>query len=126
MLSAWNPRSRPLAEALNRAADAHLAQAIRASGRRALRASAAAPDGGWREPGWLVAGIDAAALDALALRFGQLGVLHWQRGRTVRMRMYGARPADLDPHPCVDWIQCAGPPAPADAPDSRRPPPGRE
>ncbi|MDH5821659.1 DUF3293 domain-containing protein [Luteimonas sp. RD2P54] len=126
LLSAWNPGSRPLAEPENRSADARLARALRAAGWRALPGSAAAADGVWREPGWLIAGIGQAALDALALRFGQLGALHWRRGGRVGMRMYRERPESLDLHPCVEWIQCAGPPAPAVAPDSRRPPPGRE
>lgn len=105
LLSAWNPRSEPRAERINRADDERLHVAIRAGGWKSVHAFASAPDHGWREPGRVVLDIDAPDLDALARRFGQLGTLHWRRGEPVRMRMDAARPALLQPHPCVDWIQ---------------------
>lgn len=105
MISAWNPLSQPRPEAVNRAADDRLADAIRASGREGVPGFASAPNRTWREPNWVIPGIAPAELDTLAREFGQLGTLYWKRGQPVRLRMDAARPPGIEPHPHVDWIQ---------------------
>ena len=59
--------------------------------------------GAWREPGWLLADLDAALGDALAREFGQAGVLAWRRGEPVRLRMLLGRPAQAEPADHTDW-----------------------
>lgn len=69
-MTAWNPLSRPLPEAANHARDALLAAELAALGLIALRAAACAPDGSWREEGWLFPH-DAARTRRLLSRYGQ-------------------------------------------------------
>ena len=59
----------------------------------------------WRELGWLVAGLEPHMLDALAHEFGQAGVLHWEPGHPVRLKMYLRRPSDAPPVPHIDWVE---------------------
>ena len=65
---------------------------------------AQAPDGRWREPGWLVAGIADADLVRLAREFGQVGVLAWRAGEPVRLRMLMPRPLQADGAMHTDWV----------------------
>ncbi len=102
LVTAWNPQSRPQDPAANAAADAALRAELDARGLARLRAIGGSPDGCWEEQGWLVAGLDAAAADALARRHDQAGLLHWRAGEPVRLRMYRPRPAHAPP--CVDWL----------------------
>ncbi|AKC85549.1 DUF3293 domain-containing protein [Pseudoxanthomonas suwonensis] len=102
LVTAWNPQSVPRSGAANDAADAMLRAELDALGLAKLRAGGGSDDGDWEERGWLVAGLDAAAADALARRYGQAGILHWAQGQPVRLRMYRPRPGgDATPH--VDW-----------------------
>lgn len=105
-VTAWNPDAehQPLAE--NVLDDDALAARLDASGAIFHRARAEDAEGGHREAGWLVAGIDAARADALGRAFGQAGILWWPAGSAVRLHMLRARPdspdADLRD---VDWVE---------------------
>ncbi|WP_024890757.1 DUF3293 domain-containing protein [Luteimonas huabeiensis] len=107
VITAWNPGSVPCDARRNAAADRRLRAALDALSPVApLRTRACAPDGGWQEPGWLVPGLEAATLDALARRFGQLGTLHWAAGGPVRLRMDAAPPPGAaERSPYVDWLR---------------------
>lgn len=83
-LTAWNPGGVVCPRAANRRRQRRLRDELIRLGLRAY-AGIGVGARGWREPSLFIAGIEPAALDALARRFGQLGVL---RGR-------GAGPAEL-------------------------------
>ena len=104
LVSAWNPASEPRSDAANEAADAALVARLDAAGIARQSAWASAPDGQWREPGWLLTGVEQAAADRLAVDFGQAAVLSWQRGQPVRLRMLLAPPAEAARAAHVDWI----------------------
>lgn len=107
-ITAWNPASQPRPDEANAQADAMLVALLDEAGAPRLAAWAAAADGAWREPGWLVADLDPGALDRLAVEFGQAGVLAWERGAPVRLRMLLARPVP-GPTPGsgahTDWLE---------------------
>lgn len=105
LLSAWNPHSVARSNEANRRADDALHAALVTAGHRFVPAFASAPNRTWREPGWLVMGMDAGPFDALARRFGQLGTLWWQPGQPVRLRMYVARPDQQSGDANVVWVQ---------------------
>lgn len=105
MLSAWNPWSVAGTEAANREADQRLQVALESTGLRCLPAFASARNRTWREPSWLVMGMEAQALDALAREFGQLGTLWWRPGSPVRLRMDSRRPDAIDDDQHVDWLE---------------------
>lgn len=109
LLSAWNPQSIVRPEPANRRADQALHDALLASGRIFVPAFSSAPDRSWREPSWLVLDLAMEDLDTLGRRFGQLGMLTWQRGEPVRLRMLAPRPDRLeDPLErlaSVDWVE---------------------
>jgi hypothetical protein len=105
MLSAWNPHSIEREERVNREQDECLQQDLTGAGVMSLPAFASAPNRTWREPSWLVFGMDIAAFDALSRRYGQLGTLWWRPGESVRLRMLAPRPAGLADEPYVDWIE---------------------
>ena len=104
-ITAWNPASEPRSDTANETADALLVAQLDAAG--AVRRAAWAEDahGGWREPGWLVADLEPATRDLLAQEFGQAGVLSWQRGEPVRLRMMMERPADAPACGYTDWVE---------------------
>lgn len=102
LLTAWNPQSRPVDDDANRAADAALQADLAALALPRLRTCASDAGGGWREEGWLVAGLDAGQADRLARRYRQAGILHWRHGEAVRLRMYLPRPPGAVPAH-VDW-----------------------
>ena len=107
-ITAWNPASQPRPDEANAQADAMLVALLDEAGAPRLAAWAAADDGTWREPGWLVANLEPGALDRLAVEFGQAGVLAWERGAPVRLRMLLARPAAAtaaDPGAHTDWLE---------------------
>lgn len=109
VLSAWDPQSVPRPEPVNRRADQSLHDALLASGKIFVPAFSSAPDRSWREPSWMVMDLPMDDLDLLGRRFGQLGMLTWQRGQAVRLRMMAARPDRLDdPFELlgfVDWVE---------------------
>jgi hypothetical protein len=104
-ITAWNPASSPQPEPANRAADVRLRAHLDRLGVARVPASAQASDGDWLEPGWLVADLPVAELDALARELGQAGTLCWARGEPVRLRMLVSAPADTAGLPCVDWLE---------------------
>ncbi|MCW5580261.1 MAG: DUF3293 domain-containing protein [Luteimonas sp.] len=104
-LSAWNPLSVERSRDENRIADEALHEALAASGHGVLPAFASARNRSWREPSWLVFGMDSDAFDALSRRFGQLGTLWWRPGEPVRLRMDACKPGDLADESCVDWLE---------------------
>jgi hypothetical protein len=83
IVTAWNPRSRRLTAARNRARNARLLRDIASRGWRRLECDGvgAAADGGeWREASYVVA--DPALADAVELgrRYEQNAVVWWRRG----------------------------------------------
>ena len=74
-ITAWNPASQPRSDTANEAADALLVAQLETLG--ATRHPAWAQDiaGRWREPGWLVADLDASTVLRLAEEFGQREIL---------------------------------------------------
>ncbi|QDH69889.1 DUF3293 domain-containing protein [Marilutibacter alkalisoli] len=106
-ITAWNPASRPLSEAANNLADSRLVARLQALGLVFHPAWASDHAREWRESGWLVGDIDPAQLDTLAIEFGQAGVLYWEHGKPVRLRMTLRRPGDCPGLAFVDWIELA-------------------
>ena len=105
MLSAWNPWSVERDDGINRAQDETLQAELAAAGVACVPGFASAPNRTWREPSWLVFGIDEAAFDALARRYGQLGTLWWRPGEPVRLRMHTGRPDGVASEPYVHWLE---------------------
>jgi hypothetical protein len=105
MLSAWNPRSVERSDDDNRRDDDALHAQLVAGGYGLRPAFASARNRSWREPSWLVMGMDVGPFDALARRFGQLGTLWWRPGEAVRLRMDAPRPPDETGDDNVDWLQ---------------------
>lgn len=105
LLSAWDPHSIPRPDDVNRAADDNLHRDLMLSGLPIRAAFSSAANRTWREPSWLIAGIALADLDALSWSYGQLGVLAWERGQPVRLRVDAACPAGFGEHLWVDWLK---------------------
>ena len=103
-VTAWNPaaESQPVRD--NAEADDALAAHIAALGAECRRTWAQAPDGAYREAGWLIGGLDADRADALGREFGQAGVLAWLAGEPVRLHMLMPQPPGAD-LPDVDGIE---------------------
>ncbi|GAB1596122.1 hypothetical protein PAGU2638_18010 [Lysobacter sp. PAGU 2638] len=103
-ITAWNPdaESQPVRE--NAASDDALVARMDALGVDYRRARAQAPDGGHREAGWLVAGLDPVRADALGREFDQAGILAWLAGEPVRLHMLMPKPPGADLQQ-VDWIE---------------------
>jgi hypothetical protein len=108
-ITAWNPASRPLTDAANDLADAQLMARLDALGVVRHPAWSADHAGQWRESGWLVADLDVEVLDALAIEFGQAGVLFWKHGEPVRLRMVVTRPQTFERRSPVDWVETSMP-----------------
>jgi len=104
VITAWNPRSVPQQEQVNRDADQAMHVVLEGSGLAYRPAFAAARNRTWKESSWLVIDMPLPELDALAHRFGQLSTLWWQSGKPVRLRVYAAIPA-MGEHAFVDWIK---------------------
>lgn len=103
-ITAWNPdaESQPVRD--NARSDDALVARLDALGVEYRRTWAQAPDGGHREAGWLVAGLDPDRADALGREFAQAGILAWLAGQPVRLHMLMPRPHGADlPH--VDWLE---------------------
>jgi hypothetical protein len=71
VVSAWNPGSRVLPAAVNRARDTLLESELRAMGLEPGRARGRSADGGWCEEGWLIPHRPARTR-ALLRRYGQV------------------------------------------------------
>ncbi len=104
-ITAWNPASEPRSDTANATADALLVGQLDESGVSRQPAWAESPDGNWREPGWLLADLEPSRCVRLAQEFGQAGVLSWERGQPVRLRMLLARPPDAAASNCIDWVE---------------------
>lgn len=104
LLSAWNPQSVSLPDAINRSADEMLHAALLESGLPFRPGFSAARNRSWREPSWVVMDMALPVFDALARRFGQLGTLSWRRGEPIRLRMYTTRPVAVEAHDQIDWL----------------------
>ena len=104
LLSAWNPQSVSLPDAINRSADEMLHAALLESGLPFRPGFSSARNRSWREPSWVVMDMALPVFDALARRFGQLGTLSWRRGEPIRLRMYTTRPVSIEPHDHIDWL----------------------
>ncbi len=105
LISGWNPLSVMRSATENRRADRALEAALIASELPHIAAFASAADRSWREPSWIVFGMDAATFDALGRQFGQLGTLWWQPAQAVRLRIDAARPVGLEGDQHVDWLR---------------------
>ncbi|MDI9239615.1 DUF3293 domain-containing protein [Lysobacter sp. LF1] len=103
-ITAWNPASQPRSDSANEAADALLVAQLDAIGAVRHPAWAQDPDGGWREPGWLVVGLGEDDLLRLGLEFGQAGVLDWHAGEPVRLRMLMPRPSAAFGVANTEWV----------------------
>ncbi|GAA4864703.1 DUF3293 domain-containing protein [Luteimonas vadosa] len=103
-LSGWDPWSIPRAEALNREADEALQACLLEAGKPFRPAFASAPNRTWREPSWLVSGMELTEFDALVQQFGQLGSLWWRTGEPVRLRMAARCPPGFSNVAWLDWI----------------------
>jgi len=106
-ITAWNPASTLHSDKANEVADAELAARLDAVGVQRQAAWAQDPGGGWRESGWLLADPGTATVDLLGREFGQAGVLAWQRGEPVRLRMLVGRPAGTVAGAFADWVDWA-------------------
>ena len=106
LLSAWNPQSVTLPEAINRSADEMLHAALLESGLAFRPGFSSARNRSWREPSWVVMDMALPVFDSLTRRFGQLGTLYCRRGEPLRLRMYHARPPAVAV-PFVDWLPAA-------------------
>ncbi|MCD9028507.1 DUF3293 domain-containing protein [Luteimonas sp. BDR2-5] len=105
LISAWNPLSVAKSGAENRRADRQLEARLAATGLPHIPAFASAADRSWREPSWIVFGMEAPAFDALGREFAQLGTLWWRSGQPVRLRIDAARPAGIEGDRHVDWLR---------------------
>lgn len=103
-ITAWNPEAERQPVAENALDDDALAARLEAAGADCRRTWAEDAEGGHREAGWLVAGLDAARADALGSAFRQAGILWWAAGTPVRLHMLHPRPGGAD-LPDVDWIE---------------------
>ncbi|MGH8077090.1 MAG: DUF3293 domain-containing protein [Lysobacter sp.] len=104
-ITAWNPASEPHSDTANQTADALLVGRLDDAGMQRHPAWAEDPNGDWREPGWLVADPGPDDCLRLAQEFGQAGVLMWEQGQPVRLRMMTGRPPDAGASACVDWVE---------------------
>lgn len=96
-VTAWNPASDPRPEDANVAADDRLVARIDSMGLERHAAWAQAPDGRWREPGWVLCDAGTEAAIALGREHGQAGVLAWKRGEPVQLHMLTPRPQRAAP-----------------------------
>lgn len=104
-ITAWNPASEPHSDGANESADGLLVRQLSDSGASRHPAWAEDPLGAWREPGWLLADMDTDDCLRLAQEFGQAGILMWERGQPVRLRMMVPRPANAAASACIDWVE---------------------
>lgn len=103
-ITAWNPDAEHQPVDENAGSDDRLVARLEAMGAQYRRVWAQDAQGGHREAGWLVAGLDPDRCDALGREFDQAGILCWLRGEPVRLHMLMARPEGGD-LPFVDWLE---------------------
>jgi Protein of unknown function (DUF3293) len=104
-ITAWDSDSERASRSDNERADGALVAELQRLHVDRLRAWAEDAQGGHHEEGWLVRDLPLETLDRLARRFGQDGVLAWDAGTPVRLRLYHAAPdAAAARMPFVDWV----------------------
>lgn len=104
-ITAWNPASEPHSDTANQTAEALLVGRLDEAGTQRHPAWAEDANGDWREPGWLLADLDSDRCLGLAQEFGQAGILAWERGQPVRLRMMMGRPENAGALACIDWVE---------------------
>ncbi len=102
-ITAWNPISDDLGLDANIEADQLLQARLQQAGFQHHLALGSDTLGGHSEHGWLVLDLPRATADLLAREFRQAGVVYWQRGEPVRLRMQSPQPHHWQSHDCVDW-----------------------
>lgn len=85
-ITAWNPRGEARDRTANRMAQRALRDLLRKAHPDARIHPGVGTLGTWREPSLFVAGIGAASLDELMLRFGQLAVVLGRGGEPAALR----------------------------------------
>jgi len=104
-ITAWDSDSERASQLENDRADGALAAELGRLRVDHIRAFAEDDQGGHHEDGWLVRDLPLDALDRLARRHRQDGVLAWDAGGPVRLRLYHAAPDSTTSRmPFVDWI----------------------
>ena len=103
-ITAWNPSSVPHSDSANETANAALLARLEALGAPRQPAHAFDDTGRWREAGWLVGDMEDTLLDLLGREFGQAGVLSWNFGEPVRLRMLMPRPPRAIDENWIDWV----------------------
>lgn len=103
-ITAWNPPPGLASRQANLDADERLRVKLNAEGHAHQAALGCDGKGGATEHGWLVLDMPVERADALAREFGQGGVLYWQRGEPVRLRLQWPRPADFQDDGKTDWV----------------------
>jgi hypothetical protein len=103
-ITAWNPEAESQPVSDNARSDDVLVSRLDSRGMVYRRTWAQAPDGGHREAGWLIVGLDPDRADALGRDFEQAGILSWCTGGAVGLHMRMPRPAGA-PLPHGDWIE---------------------
>lgn len=89
LVTAWNPGSANRSVADNEEAGRALQAELDRRGLAHLPHASSAPDGGWREPGFLVLGMAAEDGLELACDFGQAAIVHLQAGLPAALRFTG-------------------------------------
>ena len=102
-ITAWNPAPHAASVEENMEADLRLQARLKQSGHVHHSSLGSNAQGGAVEYGWVVLDMTADASDALAREFSQAGLLYWQHGEPVRLRMLWPRPAGIADDPCIDW-----------------------
>lgn len=87
-MTACNPYSQAMSRDENARRQAALRSDLDTLGARVLDGTGHIPGERWREPSFLVAGLDLAAVDALARAYEQNALLVVEPGKPVRMRIY--------------------------------------
>jgi hypothetical protein len=104
-ITAWNPDAERQPQQENARDDDALVARLAALGVEFRRTWAQDAEGGHREAGWLIAGLDLERADALGREFEQAGILGWVAGAPVRLRMLIPAASTAPGLPHVDWIE---------------------
>ena len=102
-ITAWNPAPEAASVAENMEADLRLQARLKQTGHAHHSSLGSNAQGGAVEYGWVVLDMGVEASDALAREFSQAGLLYWQHGEPVRLRMLWPRPVGVADDPYVDW-----------------------
>ncbi|WP_368565743.1 DUF3293 domain-containing protein [Pseudoxanthomonas sp. UTMC 1351] len=103
LVTAWNPPPGEASRQANLDADERLRACLNAEHYVYHPALGCDGKGGATEHGWLVLNIPVERADALAREFRQGGILFWQRGEPVRLRMQWPCPAGFQDGGYIDW-----------------------